>query len=149
MRAVVQRVSSGSVAVDNKTVGAIKQGFVVLLGVGQGDEEADARYLAEKIANLRVFEDEQGKMNRSLRDVGGEVLAISQFTLYGDCRQGRRPSFTEAAPAEEANRLYQYFVQELARLEIPVATGIFQEHMQVTIINDGPVTLLLDSRKQF
>jgi len=149
MRAVVQRVSSGSVAVDNKTVGAIKQGFVVLLGVGQGDEEADARYLAEKIANLRVFEDEQGKMNRSLRDVGGEVLAISQFTLYGDCRQGRRPSFTEAAPAEEANRLYQYFVQELARLEIPVATGIFQEHMQVTIINDGPVTLLLDSRKNF
>lgn len=147
MRAVVQRVSHGSVAVDGKTVGEIDRGYVVLLGVGKGDREEDARYLAEKIAYLRVFEDERGKMNLSLGDVQGSILAISQFTLYGDCRQGRRPSFTEAAAPEEARRLYEYFVKVLENIGIPVATGVFQEHMTVTINNDGPVTILLDSRK--
>lgn len=147
MRAVVQRVSHGSVAVDGKTVGEIDRGYVVLLGVGKGDREEDARYLAEKIAYLRVFEDERGKMNLSLGDVQGSILAISQFTLYGDCRQGRRPSFTEAAAPEEARRLYEYFVKVLENIGIPVATGVFQEHMTVTINNDGPVTIVLDSRK--
>jgi len=149
MRAVVQRVCRGAVAVNDQTVGEIQQGFVVLLGVGQGDGESDAKYLAEKIANLRVFEDAQGKMNLSLQDIRGSILAISQFTLYGDCRQGRRPSFTEAASAEEGRRLYEYFLQELDKMGVPLATGVFQEHMLVTINNDGPVTLLLDSRKLF
>lgn len=146
MRAVVQRVSHGLVSVNGETVGEIDRGLVVLLGVGREDCEGDARYLAEKIANLRIFEDDHGKMNQSLRDIQGSILAVSQFTLYGDCRQGRRPSFTEAAPAEEARKLYQFFVNELVKLAVPVATGVFQEHMVVTIENDGPVTMLLESQ---
>ena len=145
MRAVVQRVSHGLVSVNGETVGEIDRGLVVLLGVGREDCEGDARYLAEKIANLRIFEDDHGKMNQSLWDIQGSILAVSQFTLYGDCRQGRRPSFTEAAPAEEARKLYQFFVNELVKLAVPVATGVFQEHMVVTIENDGPVTMLLES----
>jgi len=148
MRAVVQRVNHGSVSVNGETVGEIDRGLVVLLGVGRDDCEGDAKYLAEKIANLRIFEDNQGKMNQSLRDIQGSILAVSQFTLYGDCRQGRRPSFTEAAPAEEARKLYQVFVNELVKLAVPVATGVFQEHMVVTIENDGPVTMLLESRNE-
>ena len=149
MRAVVQRVTKGSVKVENRIVGSIGRGLVVLLGVAQGDNEADARYLAEKIVNLRIFEDKEGKMNLSVKDKQGEVLAVSQFTLCGDCRQGRRPSFTEAASPIEAERLYNYFIELVNQQGIPVATGVFQAHMQVEIINDGPVTMLLDSRKLF
>ena len=149
MRAVVQRVTKGRVRVEGETVGEIGPGFVVLLGIGREDTRADAQYLAEKIVNLRVFEDEEGKMNLSLLDVGGEILAISQFTLYGDCRKGRRPSFTAAAPPEEARALYEGFVQEVAGYGLRVATGQFQAHMLVEIHNDGPVTLLLDSKKEF
>ncbi|HHW55597.1 MAG: D-aminoacyl-tRNA deacylase [bacterium] len=149
MRAVVQRVTKGRVRVEGETVGEIGPGFVVLLGIGREDTRADAQYLAEKVVNLRVFEDEEGKMNLSLLDVGGEILAISQFTLYGDCRKGRRPSFTAAAPPEEARALYEGFVQEVAGYGLRVATGQFQAHMLVEIHNDGPVTLLLDSKKEF
>lgn len=149
MRAVVQRVSSSSVEVDGKVVGAIDRGLMVLLGVGHEDGEADARYLADKIAGLRIFEDEAGKMNRSVFEVGGAVLAISQFTLYGDCRKGRRPGFSSAAPPEEANRLYEYFVASLQEKGLEVATGIFQADMKVALVNDGPVTMLLDSHKGF
>jgi D-tyrosyl-tRNA(Tyr) deacylase len=149
VRAVVQRVTKGRVRVEGETVGEIGPGFVVLLGIGREDTRADAQYLAEKVVNLRVFEDEEGKMNLSLLDVGGEILAISQFTLYGDCRKGRRPSFTAAAPPEEARALYEGFVQEVAGYGLRVATGQFQAHMLVEIHNDGPVTLLLDSKKEF
>lgn len=149
MRAVVQRVQRGSVTVNNEVVGKIEQGLVVLLGVGQGDTADDARYLADKISQLRIFNDEQGKLNLSLQDVGGSVLAISQFTLYGDCRKGRRPSYIEAAAPEAARELYESFVQRLVCNGLTTATGVFQEHMIVEIINDGPVTLLLDSRKSF
>lgn len=149
MRAVVQRVLQAGVTVEGKVVGAIDSGFVVLLGVRREDASTDADYLAEKIANLRVFEDAEGKMNLSLLDVHGSALVISQFTLYGDARKGRRPSFSDAAPPEEANRLYEYFCERLAGYEIPIARGIFQAHMAVTLVNDGPVTLLLDSQKQF
>ncbi len=149
MRAVVQRVLRGSVTVDDTTVGQIGQGLVVLLGVGQGDTVDDARYLADKICQLRIFNDEQGKLNLSIQDVGGGVLAISQFTLYGDCRKGRRPGYSKAAPPEEAKELYEGFVQRLICNGLPTATGVFQEHMVVEIINDGPVTLLLDSNKIF
>lgn len=149
MRAVVQRVTKGRVRVEGETVGEIGPGFVVLLGIGREDTRADAQYLAEKVVNLRVFEDEEGKMNLSLLDVGGEILAISQFTLYGDCRKGRRPSFTAAAPPEEARVLYEEFVQQVAGYGLRVATGQFQAHMLVEIHNDGPVTLLLDSKKEF
>jgi D-tyrosyl-tRNA(Tyr) deacylase len=149
VRAVIQRCSSGAVLVDGKVVGQVDKGFVVLLGIQRGDTEADAHYLAEKIAHLRVFPDGEGKLNTSLLDVGGEVLAVSQFTLLGDCRKGRRPSFTEAAPPQEAEPLYQAFVEELTALGVPVATGVFGAHMQVEITNDGPVTLLLESRGAF
>ena len=149
MRAVVQRVTRGSVTVGGGLAGEIGRGLVVLLGVGQGDGPEDAAYLAEKIAGLRVFEDEKGKMNLSLLETGGSVLAVSQFTLYGDCRKGRRPSFSEAAPPQEAERLYEYFIEELEKRGLRVARGSFGEHMTVEIINDGPVTLLLDSRKIF
>lgn len=149
MRAVVQRVARGSVTVAGKIAGEIGPGLVVLLGVGRGDAAGDAAYLAEKVANLRIFEDGEGKMNRSVLETGGSILAVSQFTLYGDCRKGRRPGFSDAAPPEEARRLYEIFVKELARLGLTVATGIFQEHMLVEVINDGPVTLLLDSRRNF
>ena len=149
MRAVVQRVRSGSVAIAENEISKIGAGLVVLLGVGQDDTEADASYLAEKIVNLRIFEDEAGKMNLSLQDVGGELLAVSQFTLYGDCTNGRRPGFSQAAAPTEALRLYQLFIDEVNKRGIAVSTGVFQEHMLVNIANDGPVTLLLDSGKLF
>lgn len=149
MRAVVQRVSKGSVTVDQEVVGEIGRGYVILLGVAQGDTERDADYLVDKIANLRIFPDAQGKMNLSLLDVGGEVLVVSQFTLVGDCRRGRRPSFSSAAPPELANKLYEYFVDKLSSMGIKVETGQFQADMLVEIMNDGPVTILLDSKKLF
>lgn len=149
MRAVIQRVSEARVTVEGQVVGEIGAGFMVLLGVGQGDSEADAEYLAEKIANLRIFEDAGGKMNVSLLDTGGSALVISQFTLYGDVRKGRRPGFSSAAPPDEANRLYQYFCERLAGYGIPVARGVFQAHMDVALVNQGPVTLLVDSAKIF
>ncbi|TEB13086.1 D-tyrosyl-tRNA(Tyr) deacylase [Pelotomaculum sp. FP] len=150
MRAVVQRVVRGSVTVEGQTMAReIGPGLVVLLGVGYGDAASDACYLAEKIANLRIFEDDQGKMNLSVLDTAGSVLAISQFTLYGDCRKGRRPGFSDAAAPEEALALYNKFVKELEKAGLKVATGCFGEHMVVEIINDGPVTLLVDSDKKF
>ena len=149
MRAVVQRVTEASVTVENETVGRIGHGFLVLLGVGQDDTEADADYLAQKIVGLRVFEDDAGKMNRGLLDVGGELLVVSQFTLWGDCRKGRRPSFVAAAPPEKADPLYQHFVSAARSAGATVATGRFRAEMQVALINDGPVTLLLDSHKEF
>lgn len=146
MRALVQRVSKGSVSVEGKIVGAIEQGLVILLGIRSGDTEADARYLAEKCAHLRIFADADSKFNRSLLDVGGGALVISQFTLYGDTRKGRRPGFEEAARPEIAEPLYQCFVQELRRFPIRVAAGVFGAMMLVEIHNDGPVTLLLESK---
>lgn len=143
----MQRVRSGAVLVGAETVGSIEKGLVVLLGVGQNDQEEDALYLANKIINLRIFEDEAGKMNRSLLDIKGEILVVSQFTLFGDCRQGRRPSFTEAAPPQIADSLYQFFVEKIKEQNVTVATGVFQEDMLVKIENDGPVTMLLDSKK--
>ncbi|MFT4557153.1 MAG: D-tyrosyl-tRNA(Tyr) deacylase, partial [Planctomycetaceae bacterium] len=145
MRAVVQRVASASVVVDGKIVGEIEHGFLVLLGVGTDDADADAVALAEKIAGLRVFEDDAGKMNLALNDVGGQMLVVSQFTLFGDCRKGRRPSFVEAARPEKAELLYETFVAEVRGQGIIVETGRFQTHMDVSLVNDGPVTLLLDS----
>lgn len=149
MRAVVQRVTGGRVTVGTATVGKIGMGLVVLLGVGCEDTERDAEYLADKIANLRIFEDEQGKMNRSCLEVGGSILVVSQFTLYGDCRKGRRPSFSSAAPPDQADQLYQHFVEVLKTYGLKVETGQFQASMLVEIANDGPVTLLLDSQRQF
>lgn len=149
MRACVQRVSEAAVTVDGETAGRIGAGLVVLLGVATGDTEDDAAHLADKIATLRIFEDDDGKMNRSLADVGGAMLVVSQFTLLGDCRKGRRPSFTGAALPEEAQRLYEVFVAAVRNAGLEVATGRFREHMHVTLTNDGPVTLLLDSRKAF
>jgi D-tyrosyl-tRNA(Tyr) deacylase len=149
MRAVIQRVTSASVTVEGQVVGAIGAGFLVLLGVGEGDTEADADYLADKTAKLRVFEDADGKMNLGLLDTGGSVLVVSQFTLYGDARKGNRPSFGTAARPEEANRLYAYYCARLRGYGISVATGVFQAMMAVALVNDGPVTILLDSRKGF
>lgn len=146
MKAVIQRVSAASVAVDGTIAGAIGQGILVLLGVEKGDREAAADWLAEKIVALRIFEDDAGKMNRSLQEIGGCVLAVSQFTLAGNCDKGRRPSFDTAAPAEEGRRLYEYFVGALKRQGVPVATGIFQADMQVSLVNDGPVTFILERR---
>jgi D-aminoacyl-tRNA deacylase len=143
MRAVVQRVQSSRVEVDGNVVGQIGRGLLVLFGVGQGDDESSVRFLAEKIPQLRIFSDEEGKMNRSVIDAGGEILVVSQFTLYGDCRKGRRPSFTDAAPPAEADRLYQLFCQ-LVNQHVPVKTGVFQADMQVHLVNDGPVTLILE-----
>jgi D-tyrosyl-tRNA(Tyr) deacylase len=146
MRAVIQRVSSASVTVDGTTVGKIGPGLLVLLGVAKGDTEQDAAMLARKIAELRVFQDDAGKMNLSVKDTGGALLVVSQFTLYGDTRKGRRPSFDLAAPPEEARRLYEKFV-EAARAEgVPVETGVFQAMMSVSLVNEGPVTFLVESR---
>ena len=145
MRAVVQRVSQARVDVDGETVGAIEQGLLVLLGVQTPDTARDADYLAAKIVTLRIFNDAQGKMNRDVQDVQGGVLVVSQFTLYGDARKGRRPSFVQAAPPEQAERLYECFLGATARHGVPVAHGVFGAHMQVHLVNDGPVTLLLDS----
>lgn len=145
MRALVQRVSAARVEVDGEAVGEIGVGLLVLLGVGQGDSDAAAGWLAEKVAHLRIFTDVQGKMNLSLRETGGAALVVSQFTLYGDARKGRRPSFTEAAAPEEAKRLYELFCELLAGYGIYTARGIFQAHMAVTLTNDGPVTLLVET----
>jgi len=145
MRAVVQRVSESSVAVGPGVVGRIGRGLLVLLGVAKTDTEKESDYLAEKIVNLRIFEDEGGKLNRSLIEVGGEMLVVSQFTLLADCRKGRRPSFTEAAGPELATRLYERFVRQTASLGISVQTGRFQALMAVSLVNDGPVTLIVDS----
>jgi D-tyrosyl-tRNA(Tyr) deacylase len=146
MLACIQRVSRAQVAVGGEVCGRIGPGLLVLVGVGRGDSEADARQLAEKIAGLRVFEDEQGKMNRSLVETGGAMLVVSQFTLLGDCRKGRRPSFDAAAPPELAERLYEVFLEAAAAAGIEVASGRFRQHMQVELVNDGPVTLLVESR---
>jgi len=146
MRAVIQRVSSASVTVDGATAGRIGAGLLVLLGVGKGDTEQDAETLARKIVELRVFQDDAGKMNLSVKETGGALLVVSQFTLYGDTRKGRRPSFDLAAPPEEARRLYEKFV-EAARAEgVPVETGIFQAMMSVSLVNEGPVTFVVESR---
>jgi D-tyrosyl-tRNA(Tyr) deacylase len=145
MRAVVQRVSEASVRVETDVVGRIGRGLLVLLGVSTTDTEKDVDYLSEKIAHLRIFEDPDGKLNRSLLEVGGEMLVVSQFTLLGDCRKGRRPSFTAAAEPGHAARLYEHFVRQTARRGVPVQTGRFQALMAVSLVNDGPVTLVLDS----
>jgi len=147
VRAVIQRVTRASVTVEGRVTGEIGAGLLVLLGVSRTDNPESAAYLAEKIANLRIFSDEAGKMNLSLLDVGGSALLVSQFTLYGDTRGGRRPSYIQAAPPEQASLLYQEFVRSIRSLGVPVQTGVFQAHMQVELVNDGPVTILLDSEK--
>ncbi len=149
MRACVQRVRQASVTIAGEVTGNIDRGLLVLLGITHEDTDADARYLADKIAGLRIFEDDAGKMNRSLEDVGGGMLVVSQFTLLGDCRKGRRPSFIDAAPPELAERLYETFLAAVAAGGIPVATGQFRAQMDVALVNDGPVTLLLDSKRLF
>lgn len=147
MRAVIQRVTSASVEVDGQVVGEIRHGLMVLLGVAKGDDESDVRYVVDKIKTLRMFSDEQGKMNRSLADVGGAVLLVSQFTLLGRTANGRRPSFDDAAPPEPAQRLYEQVATGLRESGTIVKTGIFASHMQVALVNDGPVTFVLDSRE--
>jgi D-tyrosyl-tRNA(Tyr) deacylase len=149
MRAVVQRVSRAQVAANGEIAGEIGLGLLVLLGVGREDTEADAAYLAEKIAGLRIFEDDEGKMNRSVQGADGSVLAVSQFTLYGDVRRGKRPSFDGAAPPEQARQLYEFFVEQIRAAGLRCETGRFQAMMQVELVNEGPVTILLDSRKKF
>ena len=145
MRALIQRVSQAQVQVAGDTTGAITQGLLVLLGLRQGDTLQDVQYLASKIVTLRIFEDEQGKMNRDVREQQGSILVVSQFTLYADCRKGRRPSFTQAAAPALAQQLYEAFQAEVARLGVPVAQGTFGTHMAVSLVNDGPVTILLES----
>lgn len=149
MRAVVQRVLHSSVKVDNVIVGEIQNGILVLLGIENGDDKKDIEYLAEKIINLRIFDDENGKMNISLLDIQGEILVVSQFTLYGDCKKGKRPSYDRAAKPEKAKEIYDDFVNYLKEFNIKVQTGKFQASMMVEITNDGPVTLLIDSNKEF
>ena len=149
MRAVVQRVTEASVTVEGRVVGRIGAGLLVLIGVGQDDADADADYLAEKIAHLRIFADAAGQMNRSVLDLSGAVLVVSQFTLYGDSRRGRRPGYSAAAAPEEANRLYEYFVGRVRATGLAVETGVFRAMMDIALVNQGPVTLLLDSRKGF
>jgi D-aminoacyl-tRNA deacylase len=145
VRAVIQRVTEAHVTAGHEIVGEIGPGLCVLLGVGKQDDEENAKALADKMKNLRVFEDHQGKMNRSITDTGGELLVVSQFTLYADCGKGNRPSFSDAAPAAEAERLYQFFIQRLRDTGLKVATGSFQAHMKVALVNDGPVTLILEN----
>ncbi|MDE0298895.1 MAG: D-aminoacyl-tRNA deacylase [Candidatus Poribacteria bacterium] len=149
MRVVVQRVASASVTVDEKLVSEIGKGLLLFHAVAHDDNSADLDYLTNKVANLRVFEDDEGRMNRSLLDIGGEALVVSQFTLYGDCRKGRRPSFIDAAAPDRAEALYQQFIQALSNTGVPVKAGIFQAMMDVKLVNDGPVTILLDSSKLF
>ena len=149
MRAVVQKVSSSKVTVDEEVVGKVNKGLLVLLGVTHDDTSKDVDYMVDKVTNLRIFEDENDKMNLSLKDIDGEILAVSQFTLYGDCRRGRRPSFSDAARPDVANPLYEEFVQKVRDLGINVGTGKFGAHMMVDLTNDGPVTILLESRKEF
>lgn len=148
MRTLIQRVTYARVRVDGKIVGEIGSGLMVLLGVGPEDNEADATYLAEKVANLRIFSDDDGKMNRSAKDLNLQVLVVSQFTLYADCRRGRRPFFGEAAPPDIAEELYLFFCATLERIGLKVARGIFQAHMQIELCNDGPVTIWLDSAER-
>jgi D-tyrosyl-tRNA(Tyr) deacylase len=147
MKAVIQRVKSAEVCVDGRMTGKIGKGLLVLLGVGKGDGERDLSFLTSKIPDLRIFEDDSGKLNLSLKEMNGEMLVVSQFTLYGDCRKGRRPSFTEAEEPAAAKHLYEQFILKLREQGIPVQTGEFQADMEVHLINDGPVTLLLDSRQ--
>jgi D-tyrosyl-tRNA(Tyr) deacylase len=147
LRAIIQRVTRARVTVASRVAGEIQSGVLILLGVGRADTPESAEYLAEKIANLRIFADDAGKMNRSLVEIGGSALVVSQFTLYGDTRGGRRPSYIQAASPEEANRLYEEFVRCLRSFGVPVETGVFQAHMEVELVNDGPVTILLDSEK--
>ncbi len=149
MRAVLQRVSRAQASVNGEITGQIGLGLLVLLGVGRDDSEADAVYLAEKISGLRVFEDDAGKMDRNVQEVGGSVLAVSQFTLYGDVRRGKRPSFDAAAPPEKARELYEFFVEKIRATGLRCETGIFQSEMKVELVNEGPVTILLDSGKLF
>ena len=149
MRAVVQRVIRSSVAVDGNITGSIEKGLMVLIGVEDGDSEQDAAYIADKVTGLRIFEDENEKMNLSVKDVDGSVLAVSQFTLLGDVRKGKRPSFTRAAEPQEANRLYRRVIEYIEARDVHVEEGVFQAHMLVEISNDGPVTILLDSNKNF
>lgn len=148
MKAVLQRVSRAQVDVAGETVGRIGRGILVLLGVEKGDNERDADRLADKIVKLRIFEDDAGKMNLALGDIGGKLLVVSQFTLAGNCAKGRRPSFDNAAPPDEANRLYEYFVGRVKEAGVPVATGVFQAMMDVSLVNDGPVTFILESREK-
>ena len=149
MRAVIQRVSSASVTVGSKNTGAIASGLLVFLGIHRDDGTQEIKWMSDKIRNLRIFEDNEGKMNRSLIDTGGAMLVISQFTLYGDCRKGRRPGYSAAAPPEQANALYEQFITHVTESGIETASGKFQAHMEVSLVNDGPVTLLLDSNKIF
>jgi D-tyrosyl-tRNA(Tyr) deacylase len=149
MIAVVQRVRESSVSVAGQVIGAIGPGLMVLLGVAQEDSEKDADYLADKMLNLRIFEDDAGKMNRSVLQIGGAILVVSQFTLLGDCRKGRRPSFIEAAPPQKAETLYNYFCDQLRTSGIAVATGRFRAMMQISLVNDGPVTLIVESKKGY
>lgn len=149
MRAVIQKVNFSSVEVDGKVVGKIEKGFNVLLGITKEDSEEDIKYLRDKIVNLRIFEDDTGKMNKSLKDVNGELLVISQFTLYGDCRRGRRPNFMNALNGEEAEKLYNEFVVQCKEEIDKVETGVFGAYMKVSIENDGPVTIIIDSKKVF
>lgn len=149
MRAVVQRVTSASVSVDAIEVGKVKEGLLVFLGISKDDTESDANYIVDKISHLRIFEDAMGKMNESIIDKKGDILLVSQFTLYGDVRHGRRPSFTEAASPEQAQLLYEYVVNQCRLLGITIATGTFQSHMMVELTNDGPMTILVDSKKIF
>ena len=149
MRVVVQRVAEASVTVGGERVSSIGPGLLVLLGVGRGDVDADADYLADKVVHLRIFEDEAGQMNRSVLDTGGAILVVSQFTLYGDARRGRRPGYSTAAAPDEANRLYRYFVAQVAASGLTVAEGVFRAMMDVSLVNRGPVTLLLDSSRAF
>ncbi|MDP4127001.1 MAG: D-aminoacyl-tRNA deacylase [Bacillota bacterium] len=149
MRSVVQRVKRASVTVDGKIVGEISNGLLVLLAVGQEDSAGDMNWMVEKLVGLRIFEDEEGKMNRSVQDVGGEILMVSQFTLYGDCRKGKRPSFITAAQPEKAKLLFENIVDDIRQRGLKVETGVFQAEMDVALINHGPVTILLDSEKKF
>lgn len=149
MRAIVQRVDHASVTVDGQVTGRAKRGLLVLFGVAAGDTEKDLQYLVDKVCGLRIFEDEQGKMNLSVKDIGGELLVVSQFTLYGDCRKGKRPSFDKAAAPEIADAYYQQFVEKCRQQGLHVETGVFKAHMLVELVNNGPVTILLDSSKLF
>ncbi len=149
MRAVVQRVKKAAVEVQNNLTGEIGPGLLVFLGVGKKDNKKDADYLVEKIINLRIFEDEDERLNFSAADLDKEILVVSQFTLFGDCRKGRRPSFFDAAPPEEAKKLYDYFLKQIKKTELKIADGKFQAMMDVSLVNDGPVTILLDSKKKF
>lgn len=149
MRAVIQRVDRASVRINNNEISSIKQGIVVLLGVEKDDDKSDADYILEKTVNLRIFEDDYGKMNRSLLDLNGEMMVVSQFTLLGDCTKGRRPSFGRAEEPVLANKLYEYFLQESGKIVKKIACGKFQEMMHIELVNNGPVTILLDSKKTF